>query len=108
MELLERGVGARAVDRGGAAVHQDGHPDRLGALLQRGAVTHRGVRMRGDAAVALLAHRDGKRDEFLGLGVERAFGRGAVMQRRKAFENLGNGAPELAHRPPQRFLDGEP
>lgn len=32
-ELAEGRVGARAVDRGGAAVHQDADPDRLGRLL---------------------------------------------------------------------------
>ena len=70
MKFLEGGVAARTVDGRRATGHEDRNADSLGRFLRRSAVTHRGVGVGGDAAVAAFAYGDREGDQLFGLRVE--------------------------------------
>lgn len=106
VELTEGVVGARAVDRCWAALHQEGDADGLGGLLLGGPRPHRATRMGRDAAVALFANRQREGDELLDLGRQCPVGYRTRMQFLEPGIDVGNGLPEVASQGSEGFLDG--
>src|SRR5581483_1189794 len=72
-----------------SGTHVDRHAERLGDFLLRGAVLDRSLDVEADAIVATHGHRDGKRDQFLGLGVERLRRQRGLRHSGKGFHHLG-------------------
>ena len=97
-ELLERLPGTRRVDRGGAAVHEQGDAQQLGHLAGAGPGPGGGLGVVSDAAVAALDHRDGERGRLLQAGGHLAVGHGRVVQRHEAGPRVGDGAAQALRR----------
>ena len=107
VEVLAEGVvGPRPVDRCGTTLHQEGDADGFGYFLFRGSCPSGATGVGGDAAVALLGHREGQGDEFLCLGRQRALGHGAGVQALEPCVDIGNGLPEVASQGGQGVLNG--
>ena len=105
-ELAERVVGARAVDRGRPAVHEERHADRLGRFLASSASTCRSLGVRCDAAVAPFDHGDREGDELLRLHVERTGGERRLVELAEALVDVGDRMPQLAVQRVQPVEDG--
>jgi len=106
VEVLAEGVvGPGPVDRCGTTLHQEGDADGFGYFLFRGSCPSGATGVGGDAAVALLGHREGQGDEFLCLGRQRALGHGAGVQALEARVDIGYGLPEVASQGGQGVLD---
>ena len=84
------------MDGGGAAVHQERDPDRLGRLQPGCSRPGRGLAVRGDAPVAPLDHADGQRDQLLGLAVECSVGEGRLGELAEPAVDVGDGVAQVA------------
>src|SRR3954469_25109349 len=105
-ELSEGRERAWTVHGGRSAVHRDGDAERFGNLRFARAGADGATSVRRDAAVALLADRDGQRDQLFGLLIQRARGGCGGVHLAVAVVDLGDRATQRAGRFTKLLLNG--
>src|SRR3954469_12060456 len=105
-ELSEGRERAWTVHGGRSTVHCDGDAERFGNLRLARAGTDGATSVRRDAAVALLADRDGQRDQLFGLLIQRARGVCGGVHLAVAVVDLGDRATQRAGRFTKLLLNG--
>src|SRR3954447_18733968 len=105
-ELSEGRERAWAVHGARSTVHRDGDAERFGNLRFARAGADGATSVRRDAAVALLADRDGQRDQLFGLLIQRARGVCGGVHLAVAVVDLGDRATQRAGRFTKLLLNG--